>query len=42
MIYKDIKQLIGNTPILELTKIKNRYNLEFKIFAKLEAFNPGG
>ena len=42
MIYKDIKQLIGNTPILELTKIKNKYNLESKIFAKLEAFNPGG
>ena len=42
MIYKDIKQLIGNTPILELTKIKSKYNLKSRIFAKLEAFNPGG
>ena len=42
MIYKDIKQLIGNTPILELTKIESFFKLQSKIYAKLEAYNPGG
>lgn len=42
MIYKDIKKLIGNTPILELTKIESFFKLQSKIYAKLEAYNPGG
>ena len=42
MIYKDIKELIGNTPILELSKIESFFNLTSKIYAKLEAYNPGG
>ena len=42
MIYKSIDQLIGNTPLLELTKIEKHFNLDAKILAKLEYFNPAG
>ena len=37
-----IEQLIGNTPLLELCKIEQKYGLKAKLFAKLESFNPGG
>lgn len=37
-----IEQLIGNTPLLELQKIEKKYELKARVFAKLEAFNPGG
>ena len=42
MIYKNLTDLIGKTPLLELTKIKKKYNLEANIIAKLEGFNPAG
>lgn len=42
MIYKSIDQLIGHTPLLELTKIEKHFNLDAKILAKLEYFNPAG
>ena len=41
-IYTSIDQLIGNTPLLELTKLEKRFNLNAKIFGKLEYFNPAG
>ena len=41
-IYTSIDQLIGKTPILELTHIEEELNLKAKIFAKLEYFNPAG
>ena len=41
-IYSSADQLIGGTPLLELTHIENAYGLEAKILAKLEYFNPGG
>lgn len=37
-----ISELIGNTPILELKKFKEKYGLLGNIFAKLEYFNPAG
>jgi cysteine synthase A len=37
-----VLDLIGNTPLLELHKIKKHLNLEGRILAKLELFNPGG
>lgn len=37
-----IEQMIGNTPLLELSRIEQKYGLKAKLFAKLEAFNPGG
>ena len=39
-IAKSITDLIGNTPLLELKQLEKKYNLEAKIIAKLESFNP--
>lgn len=41
-IYTAADQLIGKTPLLELTHIEKAYGLQAKILAKLEYFNPGG
>lgn len=41
-IYTAADQLIGRTPLLELTKIEKFLGLEAKIVAKLEYFNPAG
>lgn len=41
-IYTSADQLIGRTPLLELTHIEEEYNLNAKILAKLEYFNPAG
>jgi cysteine synthase A len=40
-IAKNITELIGNTPLLELTKIEAKYNLDAHLVGKLEYFNPG-
>ena len=40
MIYKSVEELIGNTPILELTNIEKEFGLKSRLLAKLEAFNP--
>lgn len=37
-----IDQLIGKTPLLELTGIEKEYNLKARLLAKLEGFNPAG
>ena len=42
MIYKSAAELIGKTPLMELTHIEAKYSLKAKIFAKLEYFNPAG
>lgn len=41
-IYKSAHELIGNTPLAELTNIEKNLNLEAKVIAKLEYFNPTG
>lgn len=41
-IYKSADELIGKTPLVELTNIEKEFNLEAKILAKLEYFNPAG
>ncbi len=41
-IYTSAEQLIGKTPIIELTHIENEFNLKSKLLAKLEYFNPAG
>ena len=41
-IYTSSDQLIGKTPILELTHLEKKYDLKAKILAKLEYFNPAG
>ena len=42
MIYTSVEQLIGRTPLLELTHIEKEARLDARLLAKLEAFNPGG
>ena len=42
MIYKSAAELIGKTPLMELTNFEKANNLEAKIIAKLEYFNPAG
>lgn len=41
-LYKSVADLIGNTPLIELTKIEELYGLKAKILAKFEAQNPSG
>lgn len=41
-IYISADQLIGKTPLLELTHIEKEYDLQAKLYAKLEYFNPAG
>ena len=41
-IYTSAQQLIGNTPLLELTHIEKKFNLKARLLAKVEYFNPAG
>ena len=41
-IYKSIYELVGSTPLVELVNIEKKFNLESKLIAKIEAFNPAG
>lgn len=41
-IYTSIDQLIGHTPLLELSHIEKAEGLRARVLAKLESFNPGG
>lgn len=41
-IYTSADQLIGKTPLLEVTHIEKKYGLKAKVLAKLEYFNPAG
>lgn len=41
-VYTSADQLVGRTPLMELTHIEKVYNLEARILAKMEYFNPAG
>lgn len=41
-VYTSIDQLIGNTPLLELSNIETNLDLKAKVLVKLEYFNPAG
>ena len=41
-IYKSASDLVGHTPLLELTHIEKELNLKARVLAKLEYFNPAG
>ena len=41
-IYTSAEQLIGKTPLMELTHLEEKYQLKAKVLAKLEGFNPAG
>ena len=42
MLAKSVSELVGKTPLLELTRIEKEFGLSAKVFAKLESFNPAG
>ena len=41
-IYKDVTELIGGTPLLEVKNIEDVENLEARVLVKLEYLNPAG
>ena len=41
-IYTSADQLVGHTPLLELTHIEKAHGLKARVLAKLEYFNPAG
>ena len=41
-IYENLEALIGHTPMVKMSCIEEKYNLNVKLFAKLEWMNPGG
>lgn len=41
-IYTSVDQLIGRTPLLELSNMEKAFDIKGKIYAKLESFNPAG
>ena len=41
-IYKNATELIGKTPLVELTSFEKEYNLDARLLVKLEYFNPAG
>ncbi len=41
-IYTSVEELVGKTPLAELTKIEREHSLSARLLAKLEGFNPAG
>ncbi len=41
-IYTSVEQLIGHTPLLQLTHLQEKLGLQARVLVKLERFNPGG
>lgn len=41
-IYESMQELIGNTPLVELKNIEKNENIDCRLLAKVEFFNPGG
>ena len=41
-VYKSVVELIGKTPLVELSNLEKKLNLKAKILAKFEAMNPSG
>lgn len=42
MLYENILETIGNTPLVRLHKIEEKYDLKAHLYAKVESFNPSG
>lgn len=42
MIYKNMTEIIGSTPLMEAVNLEKKYNLKAKLLVKLECFNPAG
>ena len=42
MIYRDLTEMIGNTPLMEAVHLEGKYDLKARLLVKLECFNPAG
>ena len=42
MIYRDLTEMIGNTPLMEAVHLEEKYDLKARLLVKLECFNPAG
>ena len=42
MLYENVYDIVGNTPLIELKHIEKEFGLKSKLFAKVELFNPAG
>lgn len=42
MIYRDLTEMIGNTPLMEAGHLEEKYDLKARLLVKLECFNPAG
>lgn len=42
MIYSNILDMVGDTPLIKLDRIKDKYKLKHNLYAKVEMFNPSG
>lgn len=42
MIYRDLTEMIGNTPLMEAVHLEKKYDLKARLLVKLECFNPAG
>ena len=41
-VYQNVEELIGKTPLMEVSRIEEEEKLKARIYAKLELFNPAG
>ena len=41
-IYKNVTELIGRTPLVEVEKIEKRFKLQARLLVKLDGYNPAG
>ena len=41
-VYKSLTELVGKTPLLELSNYNKKHSLEATVIAKLEYYNPAG
>ncbi len=41
-VFSSIEQLVGHTPLVELTRLEKEFHLEARLLAKVEGFNPAG
>lgn len=41
-VYKNVFELIGNTPLVELTNYENNHGLDARLIGKVEYFEPAG
>ena len=42
MVYQNVLETIGSTPLVELSNLEKEFNLKARLIAKVERFNPAG